>query len=931
MKPPSRMSPRTMVALLGSLTLGAAVLPMAGCVDDEAALDTPFAALPDEQEPVSAAFTLVVDPSHATLQTTTREPQAGAVTVEGESDSIELVVHAKTMPLRPDVLWVDVYLVNRTEVGVEDLRLALDGASVYDLTSEPLSETPVSELKAGGVGPEGVAHVSLGIPVGDGGPVELSLEVSGTTTQRRVASSAPLALAPAGDELWVVQPDADTVAVIDTATDARLEALTIEGSPRSIAITPDGELVLVAAATGNSITVIERATRRVIQTLGEADGIAREPRHLVVSGDGTRAYASAYVGDRVTVLERLATGRFRVTDEVVVGRRPTGMSLSADGETLFVSHFLPRGKLTDNETWVSVIDTESKALREEIVLRDEFNLEEVECLANVFGEAKEDMVFEGASTQQWGVFLEPNGNLGWMPMLKFGPIPVWEIPPELEIPGINPTLFAPSFIGFLDTREGVQAGYKRHPGLVDPPDANPDYVDCAHVPFEIEMPTRQLVEGSPTEQLNTGAATPSGNNALTESGQARFVGFSRGGRRALVMSYIADEIVVYDAISKHPASQHHLTLSGSNPTGIVVTPDGSKAYVSYANSMFVSVLSMGEYSDPSELPAASYVPYEFRDVPGVSAQAVLTRTPLVRDIAAVPDQPPLTEIGRVTTVDEDPLDASRRRGKILFDSSSPEKYPQLSRSRQGSCASCHPDGGHDGLGWGTMEGERRTLSLYGGVGGRGWLHQSGTHRDALEFVQTVVPERLGGSLGEQEYRELADYIAWGIDRLQPPPTDPALVERGAQIFQASCATCHAGEQYTSGNPDPDDPFGGGSETGPILYDVGTREDDMRLILPRFFAQLFPSPINTLYADLRGDRDLGPEDPVAATLGFRPRPERAAGHVKATSLVGAWDHSVFFHDGRYDDIRDAVGHLDEELALGLSEADVDAVVEYLKTL
>lgn len=925
---PSRMSRITLLALLGLTTVGSAAVPLAGCAD---APDVPFSALPDEQASVSAEFSLVVDPSHVALETTWREPQVGPATVEGSSETFEIVAHAKTIPLRPDVLWVDLYIVNRGDVGVADLRLSLSGSSIYDLTQEPLSAEAVSEVFVGGVGPEGVAHVTLGVPVGDRSPVKLSLALAGTTTQRQVASSAPLALTPAGDELWVVQPDADMVAVVDTRTDERVATLTVKGSPRSIAVTPDGALVLVAAARGNTLTVIDRVSREVLQTLTESDGIAREPRHLVVSGDGARAYLSAYVGDRITVLERLVSGRYQVVGDIPVGRRPTGMSLSADGRALYVSHFLPRGELTDNEAWVSVIDTESSTLQKEVVLRDEFNLEEVECLADVFGETREDMVFEGSNTQQWGVFLEPNGSVGWMPMLKFGPIPVWELPPDDVIPGINPTLFAPSFIGFIETRVPAEAERKRHPGLVDPPDVNPDYVECADVSFEIEMPTRQFVEDNTTLQMNTGAATPSGNNALTESGQARFVGWSRGGRRALVMSYIADEIVVFDAVSKHPVSQAHMMLSGSNPTGIVVTPDGSKGYVSYANSMFVSVLSMGEYGDPSALPPASYVPYEFRDIPGVSAQAVLTRTPLVRDIGSLPEQPAIRETGRVTIVDQDPMAESRRRGKILFDSSSPAKYPQLSRSRQGSCASCHPDGGHDGLGWGTMEGERRTLSLYGGVGGRGWLHQSGTHRDALEFVETVVPERLGGSLAEQEYRELADYLAWGIERLQPPVTDAELVARGEQIFKASCASCHLGDRFTSGNPDPNDPLGGGMAQGPTLYDVGTRASDMKLLLPRFFAQLFPSPINTLYADLRGDRDLGAEDPVQSTIGFRPRPERAAGLVKAPSLIGAWDYGVFFHDGRYHDIRAAVGHLDDTLAIGLSDADVDAVVEYIKTL
>lgn len=906
-----------------------AVAPLAGCSPDDEPPEVPFSALPDEQASTSAAFSLVIDPSHAALQTTERQPLAGPVTVEGSSDEFEIVAHAKTISLRPDTLWVDVYVVNRRDVGVDDLEMKVSGSTVYDLTQRPLSSDPVTELSVGGVGPEGVAHVSLGIPTGDGSPIALSLELAGVTTQREVVSSAPLALSPDGAELWTVVPDADVVGVVETATDERVDSIPVEGSPRSLAITPDGDQVLVASARSNTLTVIDRASRAVVQTLTEADGIDRDPRYLVVSEDGTRAYLSAFVSDRITVLERLTSGRYRVIDNIPVGRRPTGMSLSADGTRLYVSHFLPRGRLIDNETWVSVIDTASAAV-EEVVFRDEFNLEEVECLASTFGETKEDMVFEGTNTQQWGVFLEPNGNVGWIPMLKFGPIPVWELPPEEMVPGVSPTLFAPSFIGFIETRTDAPER-KQHPGMVDPPDVSYDYVSCSHLPFEVEMPTRQAVEGSPTEQLNTGAATPSGNNALTESGQARFVGWSRGGRRALILSYIADEVVVYDAISKHPTSQRHLTLSGSNPTGVAVTPDGTKAYVGYANSMFVSVLDMGEAADPSALPPARYVPFEFGDVPGVSAQAVLTRTPLVRDISAVPEQPTMTEVGQITIVDQDPLSPDMRRGKVLFDSSNPDKYPRLTRSRQGACASCHPDGGHDGVGWGTMEGERRTLSLFGGVGGRGWLHQSGTHRDASEFVEVVVPERLGGSLEEQEYADMASYLAWGIEPLQSPPTDDALVARGQEVFQAMCVACHPGESYSSGNPDPDDPLGGGREAGPMLYDVGSRSSDMKLLLPRFFAQLFPSPTNTLYADLRGDRDLGSDDPVQEILGFRQRPDRVAGQVKAPSLVGAWDYVLFFHDGRYDDIRDAVRHLDDNLALGLSDDDVDALIEYLRTL
>lgn len=83
--------------------------------------------------------------------------------------------------------------------------------------------------------------------------------------------------------------------------------------------------------------------------------------------------------------------------------------------------------------------------------------------------------------------------------------------------------------------------------------------------------------------------------------------------------------------------------------------------------------------------------------------------------------------------------------------------------------------------------------------------------------------------------------------------------------------------------------------------------------------------------MRGDRDLGPDDPLQPLLDFEPRPARLAGQLKAPSLVGVWDQVVFFHDGRFDKLEDAVAYLDQTLALGMSEEDRRAVVEYLKTL
>lgn len=881
---------------------------------------------------VTAEFTLTVDTRHAALATARREPQEGPAVVRGGGEAWRAVARAKALPVRPELRWVDVYFTSTSTLGVVDLELDVTAtASVVDLTLDPLATAPLSAaLRVGGVGPEGVAHVALGVPVAPR-PVELSLRLRGRTTTRRVASSGPIQVTPQGDEVWLAVPDGDRVVVLDAAADRRLAEVVVPGRPTSVALGGAGDRVLVASADANTVTVIARESRQIVQVLTEADGLGRDLRHVVASSDGARAYASAYVGDSVAVLERGGDDRYRVVGVVPVGRRPTGLSLTAHGDTLLVAHHLPRGPIDDNEAWLSVIDTAALTVHHEAVLRDDSNLLESRCLAERFGARPEEVVFEGSFTQLSGVFLDPGGVRAWAPSLRFAPLPVWEVPPGLALPGVVRARFTPPFIAFFDARRPEAVAPELHPGVLDPPDVDLAYLRCARLAYANESPSKQDLPGEPDAQTTTGVATPAGATGLEETGLGRFIGFTRGGRRALHLSHVADELAVFDAATQHPVSRRHLLLSGNNPLGLAVSPDGRRAWVVYENSPFVSVLDLSAYADPTALPEPSWVPFELRRIPGLLANSTLTQTTLVRFVAGVPELPAIRELAQITVLDRDPLSPAARRGKILFSSSSPTKYPQLSLSPQTACASCHPDGGHDGSGWATMEGERRTVTLRGGVAGRGWLHQSATHVNAEEFVDTVVSERLGGTLDDEDTRALALHLARGIPHLQRPRVDPALAARGAATFAQRCAGCHAGPAATSGAPSEGDPWGGGEGREPGLYDLGTASSDMRLILPRLFTNLFPSPTKELFVALRGDRALGPDDVVQRTLGFRARPPRARGQLKAVSLAGAWDHVLYYHDARHTSLEAAVADMGQRLGAPLTEAEVAELSAYLKTL
>jgi YVTN family beta-propeller protein len=926
-------------------TLALFLMGVAGssCADETASEppDAPLTVEPDiEATAVSARFTVTIDPASAALLGKTLEPVEGAASVTGATGSAALRAFVKRLPARPGILWVELFFENRTPAALRGATVTIvdeGGLSVlHDFTNDPFAEpTDERTLVLGGVAKEGMARLAIGVPDG-GGPVKIDVKLDGRATKRASTASSPVAVTSDGAEAWMAWPDGDVVAVVDAASGKRIATVPVPGRPTSVGITPDGSYVLVASSSANTVSIIDRAKRAVVQTLGESDGIGREPRSLALSPDGSYAYVSAYVGDTITRLGRHGT-RYRVEGTLAVGRRPTGIAIAPDGATLLVPHFLPRGTVTRNEAWVSVVATGSFTLAREVIIEDSFNAKQVECLANVFSVSASRLTTEASASELFGVFFNPGGTEAWIPAMRVaGAIPVWERGPKSQplasLASIRVGELVAPFQLALDTRTPADAAVMALPGVLDPPDVNLKYVACARLGLEVELISRDLIPSAPGEQVNRAAAFPTATVGLSESGMAHVAAFTRGGRRMLTLAHASDEIVVTDALTHHPTSQRHFALSGSNPSGIALTPDGAKAYVVYDNASFASVIDLSAYAKPGALPGPSYVPYVYRDVPDFpSAPGALTGKRIVRTIAGVPDRPSIAELAQIPLIDADPMDAELRRGSVLFHSSNPDKHPTLSATRLGSCAGCHPGGGNDGSMWGTMEGERRTTSLRGGVAGRGWLHAMGTHADAKEFVDTIVRERLGGDLAAADSAALARYVAFGIPRLQSPRVDEALAAAGQKVFAAKCAGCHQGAQMTSGNPDASSPLGGGAASGPLLYDVGTVTDDAHVILGTFFESLFPALESKLFKGLRGDRDLGPGDFAQVTLDFRPRPARKRAEFKAPSLVDVWDNAIFFHDGRYDSLDGVVQHLDETLSLGLSKADRAAVVEYLHTL
>jgi YVTN family beta-propeller protein len=220
----------------------------------------------------------------------------------------------------------------------------------------------------------------------------------------------------------------------------------------------------------------------------------------------------------------------------------------------------------------------------------------------------------------------------------------------------------------------------------------------------------------------------------------------------------SDDVSVIDLTTRRAVA--HLAV-GSNPRSIALSPDGLTAYVNNTLSGTVTVID-------------------------TAANAVITNV-------------------KTTTI---PMPEDILIGKIAFHTSS---RPTLAKDQWISCATCHFDGGADGLTWFFRDGPRNTPALFG-VGSTSPFHWSGDLDELQDVEETIRIVQAGNGLvtGDSgctpacnrgapnagRAREL-DALAAFMRFLKAPPVeievDKAAASRGEAIFadaRTGCASCH---------------------------------------------------------------------------------------------------------------------------------------------
>jgi len=125
---------------------------------------------------------------------------------------------------------------------------------------------------------------------------------------------------PDGKEIWAANAQDGTISVIDVASKKVVQTLDakVRGANR-LKFTPDGKLVLVSSLGGPELAILSAATRKDVKRVKIGHGAAG----ILVQPDGVRAFVACSPDDYVAVIDLKS---LEMTGKIATGKQPDGLA-----------------------------------------------------------------------------------------------------------------------------------------------------------------------------------------------------------------------------------------------------------------------------------------------------------------------------------------------------------------------------------------------------------------------------------------------------------------------------------------------------------------------------------------------------------------------------------------------------------------------------
>jgi YVTN family beta-propeller protein len=135
--------------------------------------------------------------------------------------------------------------------------------------------------------------------------------------------SEGLDVSPNGKELWVANAQDGTISIIDLASKKVVDTLAANAhGANRLKFTPDGARVFVSCLGGPDVIVLNAATRKEIKRIKVGRGAAG----ILMQPDGTRVFIACSPDNYVVAIDLKS---LEVTDHIDVGGEPDGLAWAA--------------------------------------------------------------------------------------------------------------------------------------------------------------------------------------------------------------------------------------------------------------------------------------------------------------------------------------------------------------------------------------------------------------------------------------------------------------------------------------------------------------------------------------------------------------------------------------------------------------------------
>jgi YVTN family beta-propeller protein len=190
-------------------------------------------------------------------------------------------------------------------------------------------------------------------------------QVSSSTGAAQPNYLTPIAakFSPDGERLYVVCEDDDSVLAVDPKTQRVVNKVKVGHKPKDLAVSPDGKILYVSNEWSDTVSIIDTATFQVQKTLPTGWG----PRGLTTDKGGKILYVANSIGNDVSVLDLAAGTELK---RLTALRSPHYVQLSRDGRHVYVSNVLAHLESADESpvSELMVIETQKQTVAKRILI-----------------------------------------------------------------------------------------------------------------------------------------------------------------------------------------------------------------------------------------------------------------------------------------------------------------------------------------------------------------------------------------------------------------------------------------------------------------------------------------------------------------------------------------------------------------------------------